>query len=122
MAEGFANALTGEGIKAQSAGIAASRGQAAAEAVEVMGRIYGIDISKHESRHIDDYKLEEFDYVIAMDGMVYHRLKESRHYPDHSLFEWDIEDPIGLPAWAFARAAEKIRGRLEAFIINRDAS
>lgn len=121
MAEGFANNLPGGGIRAESAGIGTSPGKATPEAVETMKQTYGIDVSGHDARHINDLILEEHDYVIAMDSMVYQRLKELDQYSDNILFEWDIEDPIGLPLWIYGRTAEKIRNRLEKFLINRDS-
>ncbi len=118
MAEGFAKSMPG-GVSAESAGIGASPGKAVPEAVAVMHNQYGIDISEHRTTPILDVDASRYDYIIAMDPYVYRWIRESGMFPDDKLFEWDIEDPIGMPLWVFEQVAEKIRQRLENFFINR---
>ncbi|MCJ7679792.1 MAG: low molecular weight phosphatase family protein [Candidatus Aminicenantes bacterium] len=120
MAEGLANHIPGGAVKAESAGIGAVPGPATKEAVAALKKKYNIDISAHRARHVRDVNLDLFDYLIAMDSMVYSRLREAGLVPESKLFEWNIEDPIGTPVWVFEKIAEKIQDRLDNFLINRE--
>lgn len=120
MAEGLVNHIPGGTVKAESAGIGAVPGSAAKEAVAALKKKYNIDISAHRARHVRDVKLDLFDFIIAMDPMVYSRLKEAGLAPASKLFEWNIEDPVGTPVWVFEKIAEKIQDRLENFLTNRE--
>lgn len=63
MAEGLANALKPETIRAWSAGIETHGLNPYAVAVM---KEKGIDISSHTSKHVDDLKDNHFDYVITV--------------------------------------------------------
>jgi arsenate reductase len=65
MAEGFANALRGDIIEAYSAGIEPKGLDP--NAVIVMKEA-GVDISHHASKHVNDLKNKQFDYVITVCG------------------------------------------------------
>lgn len=65
MAEGFANALRGDVIEAFSAGIQPKGLDPLA--VKVMKEA-GVDISHHTSKHVNDLKDKQFDYVITVCG------------------------------------------------------
>ncbi|NNF07248.1 MAG: arsenate reductase ArsC [Candidatus Eisenbacteria bacterium] len=89
MAEGFWNQL-GEGAwTAYSAGSAPS-GYVHPKAIEVMGEI-GIDISKNESKHLDQYLTEKIDIVVT----VCDNAKESCPiFPGaREVLHWPFEDP-----------------------------
>lgn len=117
MAVGLARKVLGNGVRAESAGIAAGKGAlASAEAVLVLKAQYGTDISDHRSREFASVDASAFDYVIAMDLYVYGRIKEARTVPDDKLFGWDIGDPLGLGYDAYKRAAKKIEARLREFL------
>ncbi len=117
MAAGLARKLLGNGIRAESAGIAAGKGAlASAEAVLVLKALYGTDISAHRSREFAAVEASSFDYVIAMDLYVYGRIKDSKTVPDEKLFGWDVGDPLGLGYEAYKRAARKIEARLHEFL------
>lgn len=120
MAEGIATIIHNGSLYAESAGIAATKNGAAPQAVEVMRTQYNVDISEHEARNINDIVVDKFDYVVALDSMVYHYLKALKSIPDEKLFEWNIHDPVGQPIFMFRRVAEKIRKRLEQFLLNRE--
>lgn len=66
MAEGIANNLYGDRIKAYSAGINPA-GFVHPKAIEVMKEI-GIDISNYKSKTIDYELLNQMDYVITLCG------------------------------------------------------
>ncbi len=116
MAAAIARKKHGARVKASSAGIAAAGGPAAADAVLVMRILYQTDIADHVARPVEACDLAAFDYVVAMDFLVYSRLKELGGVADERLYAWDIEDPLGLGYDAFRETALKIEGRLEQFL------
>jgi arsenate reductase len=63
MAEGWARHLKGDVIEAYSAGIETHGLNP--NAVEVMAEA-GVDISGHRSKHVDELKDVEFDYVVTV--------------------------------------------------------
>lgn len=117
MAAGIARKVLGNGIRVESAGIAAAAGTAASnEAVLVLKAVYGIDISAHRSRELGAVDASSFDYVIAMDLYVYGRIKDAQTVPEDKLFGWDVGDPLGLGYEAYKQAAKKIEARLREFL------
>lgn len=67
MAEGWARHLKGDSVDACSAGIAPAG--LSARAVEVMAEA-GVDISGQRSKHVDELKSVEFDYVVTVCGQA----------------------------------------------------
>ncbi len=65
MAEGWCRALKGDHVDVYSAGIETHGLNP--DAVKVMAEA-GVDISKHRSKHVDELKDIEFDYVITVCG------------------------------------------------------
>lgn len=63
MAEGWARHLKGDVIEAYSAGIATHGLNL--NAVQVMAEA-GVDISEHTSKHVDELKDVDFDYVVTV--------------------------------------------------------
>ena len=63
MAEGFLNALLGDRYEGQSAGIEPSRVNP--YAIKAMAEV-GIDISKHRSKSIEEFRGRNFDYVVTV--------------------------------------------------------
>ena len=63
MAEGWAKALKGDVLEAYSAGVETHGLNA--RAVAVMGEA-GVDISGHYSKHVDELKDVQFDYVVTV--------------------------------------------------------
>lgn len=117
MAVGIARKVLGNGVRAESAGIAAvGNAGASGEAVLVMKAVYGGDISAHRARNLDAVDPSAFDFVIALDLHVYGRVKEGGRVPEDKLFGWDIEDPLGLGYDAYKKAAKKIESRLRQFL------
>jgi protein-tyrosine phosphatase len=117
MAAGIARKLLGNGVCAESAGIAAGNGAPATpEAVLATKALHGIDISGHRSRDFVTVDVSGFDFVIALDLYVYGRIKETGRVPEDRLFGWDVSDPLGLGYEAYKRAAKKIEARLREFL------
>lgn len=103
MAAAHAAALAGARdlpLLVQSAGLAATEGQAAPrQVVQVMAEI-GLDLSGHRARKVSDALLAESDRVLVMELAHLHRL-EAR-FPDHGrpaflLGSWAGEVEIGDP-------------------------
>ena len=116
MAEGIARLRLGPAARIASAGIGATGGPAAEEAVRVMRLVYEIDISGHIARPVGSFDLRDFDAVIAMDASIYHHLREFWGAPEAKLHGWDIEDPLGSGYQVFEATALKIERRLDQFL------
>jgi protein-tyrosine-phosphatase len=120
MAEGIARAICGDGIEAESAGIAAVAGNPPSqEAVGVMRAVYGTDISGHRARGLDRVRMADFNCVIALDRIVIDRIRALGIVPEKKLAGWDIGDPIGLGPRAYEEAARKIDSCLRVFAAER---
>ncbi|NIA21750.1 MAG: arsenate reductase ArsC [Anaerolineaceae bacterium] len=67
MAEGWTRHLKDDSVEACSAGIAPAG--LSSKAVEVMAEA-GVDISDQRSKHVDEFKSVEFDYVVTVCGQA----------------------------------------------------
>jgi arsenate reductase len=119
MAEGFLRHLAGDRFEVFSAGtkpVGLNR-----NAVKAMSEI-GIDISKHRSKHVDEFVGQEFDYVFT----VCDSAKEAcPFFPGggkrlHQSFEDPAAAPPEQQLGVFRRVRDEIRARLVQFV--RDAS
>lgn len=63
MAEGLLRHEAGEQFAVESAGT--KPGTVRPEAIAAMGEL-GIDISRHRSKHVDEFDSQQFDYVITV--------------------------------------------------------
>jgi arsenate reductase len=117
IAEGLAQTLGKGHVEAFSAGTHPK--EIHPLAMEAM-RLVGIDISRQRSKHIDELRDQEFDYVIT----VCDRAKEqcpSREGTRDRL-HWSFEDPALLVAdrerqlKRFERIRDEIRARLHLFL------
>ncbi|MBI5415877.1 MAG: arsenate reductase ArsC [Candidatus Omnitrophica bacterium] len=87
MAEGMLRHFGGDRLEVFSAGTKPS--QVNPVAIRVMKEI-GIDISGHRSKHVDEFKGHEFDYVIT----VCNNAKESCPvFPGAKSIHWPFPDP-----------------------------
>ena len=116
MAEGIARRRLGPAAEVASAGIGATGGPAAEEAVLVMKLVYDTDISDHVARPVGIFDLASFDHIIAMDVSIYSHLRDVWGVPEATLYGWDIEDPLGGDYGTFKETALKIERRLEQFL------
>jgi arsenate reductase (thioredoxin) len=107
MAEGLLRHLSGDRFEVMSAGTEATRVKP--QAIEVMGEI-GIDISSQESKTLEHYLREPFDYVVTVCDdaneacPVFPGAKSRLH--------WSLRDP--------SHATGTDEERLEAFRTVRD--
>jgi len=87
MAEGFLNALFGDKHVAYSAGTEPTKVDA--HAVKAMAEI-GIDISKHRSKSIEEFRGENFDYVVTVCD---HAREACPFFPGKEILHKGFEDP-----------------------------
>ena len=119
LAKVIAEKLYGGKIEAESSGIAPASCPVYIEAVCVAEKFYGADFSGHTPRHVLEYQLDEFHYIIAMDSLVYAALLEMKPALKDRIYKWDIADPCGFEIEAYERAAREIELELEKFLHTR---
>ncbi len=87
MAEGFLNALKGDRYEAYSAGI--EPGRINPYAVKAMAEV-GIDISTHRSKSIEEFRGENFDYVVTVCD---HAKEACPFFPGERILHKGFKDP-----------------------------
>jgi protein-tyrosine-phosphatase len=120
LATAIATRCLGDGVKAESAGVAPSPARIPDEGLGLIRRLTGADASGHRPRFVLEYPLDEFDYIIAMDSSVFMRLSAMPEVPKDKLYGWEISDPCGLGMDAYEQAARQIERYLDQFLINRE--
>jgi len=116
MAEGLLRRLAGDRFEVESAGTKPT--SVRPEAIAVMKEL-GIDISGHRSKHVDEFRDQEFDYVLT----VCDNAKEiCPVYPGHTnRLHHSFEDPAAVEGpeeerlAAFRRVRDQIRAYLAGF-------
>jgi protein-tyrosine-phosphatase len=116
MAEVIARVAYGGMIQADSAGISPGTGPIFPETAFVLSKFYGVDLSGHKPRHILEFPVANYDYILAMDSPVFMRLSEMKEIPKDKLFGWEVPDPCGLGIEAYERTALQIEDDLEKFV------
>jgi arsenate reductase len=118
MAEGFLREYGADRFEACSAGTEAS--SVRPEAIRAMAEV-GIDISAHESKAVDQYLGEPFDWVITVCDQareacpIFPGARQTAH--------WDFEDPSaaqgneGERMAVFRRVRDEIGGRVRTFAL-----
>jgi len=108
MAEGLLRIKAGERIEVFSAGTRPKGLNPLA--VEAMKEI-GIDISGHQSKDVDSFRNEKFDWVIT----VCNRAKEECPvFPGAKSIHWDIPDPDD--PHSFRRVRDDLSFRIHEFL------
>jgi protein-tyrosine-phosphatase len=120
MAGIIAREIGGDMIEADSAGVAPAMGPIFADTRTYVRDLLGVDLAGHEPRHVLEFPVASYDYIIAMDSSVFMTLTEMREIPREKLYGWDIPDPCGLGADAYERTAQAIETNLERFLQHRD--
>jgi len=88
MGEGFMRHMAGNKFEVFSAGVEPT--QVNPYAIKVMAEA-GIDISSHQSKSVDEFLEQEFDYVITVCN---HAKQICPVFPgQYERIHWDIEDP-----------------------------
>jgi protein-tyrosine phosphatase len=114
--------LEDRGVVVASAGIAAMMGgMPAAEAVEVMSSVYGVNVSDHEAQPVTAQLVRHADYILTMTRS--HRQALLQEWPEAAARTFqlchnrtDVSDPIGSPVESYRRCAEQIRAELETWL------
>ena len=111
MAEGIGRKMLGPEVEVASAGTHAHvRDQPATNAVKIMRDKFGVDISSHRSRSVNDVHVDDFDYIVPMADDVHDYLKEA--FPslgDKLLPSWGIDDPYGGDRQTYKDTAANIQ-------------
>jgi protein-tyrosine-phosphatase len=117
MAEGLAKKMLGDRCKVESAGLSPLFQGAAPEATEVMKDLFGVDVSSHQTRSVDSFQLDLFDYIIVLDKVVHQSLRYQYPVLSQDLILWEIEDPFGQEREAYVKTAEKIRDYIQKHLL-----
>jgi len=120
MARIIAEEICGDSINADSAGVAPVLGPIFPDTRLYVRDLLGIDLVDHEPRHVLEYPVASYDYIIALDSSVFMALTEMKEIPKDKLYGWDIPDPCGSGAGAYERTAQAIETNLERFLQNRE--
>ena len=120
LAKVIAQLALGDGVVAESAGVAPSPSRMPDEGIEMIRRLSGADASGHRPRFVLDFPLDEFDYIIGMDSSVFMRLSGMPQVPKDKLYGWEISDPCGLGLDAYEQTAGQIERYLDQFLQNRE--
>jgi ArsR family transcriptional regulator, arsenate/arsenite/antimonite-responsive transcriptional repressor / arsenate reductase (thioredoxin) len=107
-------------IEAQSAGVSPAPGRPFEEAIDVAKRFYGRDISRRRPRHVLDFPVDDFDYIIAMDSTVFIRLAKMPEIREEKLYGWEIADPAGLGVETYEKVARTLEQEIEKFLDARE--
>jgi arsenate reductase (thioredoxin) len=118
MAEGILRSIAGDEFEVFSAGIAPK--ELHPSAVEVMNEI-GVDISHYQSKALEEFTGQSFDYVITVFNDAKHRRQA---FPGVETIHMRFEDPsqvaLGTSLRAFRRVRDEIVARLRLFITVTD--
>jgi protein-tyrosine-phosphatase len=120
MAMAMAGHCHGGAIEASSAGVSPSPTRMLPEALIVVKKLTGVDLSTHIPRHVLEFDVDGFDYLIAMDSSVFMRLSGMPRIPKDKLYGWEVSDPCGLGQDAYEKTAAQIEEYLNQFLLNRE--
>src|SRR5438093_9848704 len=109
MAEAFARMLGADAVEAYSAGSRPS-GAVNPKAVEAMREV-GYDLSRHQSKSLQDLPQGEYDFVATMGCGDACPLVRARRRED-----WEIPDPKDLPPEEFRAVRDLIREKVQAVL------
>jgi protein-tyrosine-phosphatase len=109
MAQAFATLHGGNAVNAFSAGSAPS-GKVNPKAIAAMAEL-GYDLSKHQSKSLDELPDLVFDYVITM-GCG----DNCPHVKAHRREDWNIPDPRNMNATEFRQVRDLIEGKVKGLV------
>jgi len=113
----MAMALAAEMFKSSalvdSAGVQAiGNPKAATEAIDVLAKLYAIDLSGHRPKNVESQMLSQYDFVIALSGNISRILVEEYGLDEKKLTIWEISDPFGCGEEAYKSAVESLEENL----------
>ena len=109
MAQAFAQMLGGDAVQAHSAGSKPS-GRVNPKAIAAMQSL-GYDLSRHESKGLDDYNGTTFDAAITMGCGDECPLVQAERRID-----WQIPDPRDMTPEQFLEVRDLIRGKVDTLL------
>lgn len=122
MAEGIAKKMLKGKAYVKSAGIAAWGSNASEDAIKVMKKEFGIDISGHNPTDITDISINNFDYILTMDPYIDTYIKKyiKKYYQIESnkIISWNIDDPYGGSIDDYKKCAETLQNHLKDLLTN----
>ena len=114
MAEGILRSIAGNEFEVFSAGIVPR--ELHPSTIEVMNEI-GVDVSRHQSKALENFTGQSFDYVITVCSDAQHRCPA---FPGAETIHMRFDDPSQVAfderAHAFRRVRDEIMQRLRLFI------
>jgi protein-tyrosine-phosphatase len=114
LAAAVASALLGPRVHAESAGVTETGRPAASDAIAVLQERFGIDLSTHRSRHLDEVALAQFAILIALDPIVYAPLREQCPVPPPEILLWPVHDPYLEGLGAYHQCLTELQTTIEA--------
>lgn len=105
-----------DGIEVESAGIGCFAGDAVNENAVAAAKEYGVDISSHRSRVLNDYDFSQTDYFFCMTAR--HAAYLERFVPREKIYNpVEIEDPYGFDLSVYRDCAAQIYALFDAFLL-----
>jgi len=112
MAEGFARRFGDDVIEVYSAGTNPT-GVVSEDAIEIMKELK-IDISRVQSKGLDQVPLAEMDLVVSMAPRPAH-LMVPRDFRGRTA-DWNVEDPVGKSLTVFRRVRADLEKRVRRLV------
>ena len=124
-----ASEMAGKAIHVESVGtspaIPAKREGAAPEAIAQM-HAWGMDLSLHRARHIDEVNLTSFDHILAVNTETRDALVAAGASPQKIIVVCEVQGGVPNPwqkgAHAYYECAKLLRGCLDGFVAGHDYS
>jgi len=116
MAEGLARQIFKQNNQIESAGIAPGFEGAQEDAIIVLREEYGIEISGHKTRNINDLELDRYDWIITLDAYVHEFVKLRFRAARERMVLWEIQDPFGSPVEVYKKTAQSILRHITKFL------
>ena len=121
MAQGIAKKMLKGKAYVESAGIAAWGRNASEDAIKVMKKEFGIDISDHNPTDVTDLSISNFDYIVTMDSYIDTYIKKyiKKYYQikSNKIISWNIDDPYGGSIDDYKKCANIIQTNLQDLLI-----
>ncbi len=117
MAEGIAKKVLKGIAHVESAGIAAWGSNASEDAIKVMKKEFGIDISDHSPTDVTDLSISNFDYIVTMDSYIDKYIRNHYKIEPSKIISWNIKDPYGGSIDNYKKCANIIQTNLQDLLI-----
>ncbi len=119
MAAALARRVLGDSVLVSSAGVDVREQSAMNDAVEALKDLYGVDISGHIPTDVNEYRLAEYDVVVAMTPGIADRLGDYYLVPAEKLVVWSVSDPYLRGRAAYEQCVRQLAGLIDDLILER---